>query len=673
MPTSSRPSRRTPTGEPDPRRAGRQDAHRRRLRPRARGPPPARARERVVPPARRPPGRPSGRDRTAGTRRRSPVQPLPGLHPYAGFGHLTGYGACYYTYQWSLVIARDLLSGFGADLMDPAVARPLPARDPRARRVAATRAIWSRRSWVAPTRSTPIGSGSRAASEAPHPTSSSAQPDGYDSTTPRRSIPLCADPPTVSRTHATSLAARSPNACPSMSRVRICSARGAALEPSASEEAGDTMSDHVPAPKPRPKNVAVRRTPRRVVAPLRSSAFTTALPWLRQRRGRRGVARLTARLRADSDEIAFLEERYRRVSEAASPTAARRGARRSGVAAQLAPPRPEVARRSNARRELPRRTSAREGHARTGERRRRARAATPCERLEAELATANARRRTPSTGRRSPTSSSRATARLAEPPQFEEILRVAEEQASLSSATPAIQGDRLLEAAREEIQNRRRGAGRSRGDPRPGAARRPAGAAADRDRADRAPGALEREAAHAAEKVSQAEQEAAAIRTEAEKGAAALRSMVARETTHARAEAEEAVRELRVRALEFEESLTRRQNDAQQEFLLLHNQAVAHAERITQDANDQVAASLEHAQRVAAKADDFERLMRAQARRSRPTPTSGLASSSSAPATRRRRSSRRSPSTRRRCCATPKTAPVSCAGSSTSSRASCQR
>ena len=52
----------------------------------------------------------------------SPVQPLRGLHPYAGFGHLTGYGSCYYTYQWSLVIARDLLSAFGGDLMDPAVA-----------------------------------------------------------------------------------------------------------------------------------------------------------------------------------------------------------------------------------------------------------------------------------------------------------------------------------------------------------------------------------------------------------------------------------------------------------------------------------------------------------------------------------------------------------------------
>lgn len=53
----------------------------------------------------------------------TPVHPLPGLHPYAGFGHLTGYGASYYTYQWSLVIARDLLSAFGGELLDPDVAR----------------------------------------------------------------------------------------------------------------------------------------------------------------------------------------------------------------------------------------------------------------------------------------------------------------------------------------------------------------------------------------------------------------------------------------------------------------------------------------------------------------------------------------------------------------------
>jgi len=53
----------------------------------------------------------------------SPVAPLEGSHSYAGFGHLTGYGACYYTYQWSLVIARDLLTAFDGDLMDAEVAR----------------------------------------------------------------------------------------------------------------------------------------------------------------------------------------------------------------------------------------------------------------------------------------------------------------------------------------------------------------------------------------------------------------------------------------------------------------------------------------------------------------------------------------------------------------------
>ena len=52
--------------------------------------------------------------------------------------------------------------------------------------------------------------------------------------------------------------------------------------------------------------------------------------------------------------------------------------------------------------------------------------------------------------------------------------------------------------------------------------------------------------------------------------------------------------------------------EAQQEFLVLHNQAVAHAERITQDANDQVAASLEHAQRMqlGAREEELEPLQR---------------------------------------------------------------
>ena len=198
--------------------------------------------------------------------------------------------------------------------------------------------------------------------------------------------------------------------------------------------------------------------------------------------------------------------------------------------------------------------------------------------------------------------------------QFEEVLRVAEEQASVLIKNASIQADRLLESARVEVETRRKEA---QADAEAIIARAEQDAQQVRLRIDTELTAhqaqLEREAAHAAEKVSQAEQEAAAIRTEAEKGAAALRSLTARDTEQSRAEADEAVREQRMRALEFEESLTRRQDDAQQEFLMLHNQAVSHAERITQDANDQVAASLEHAQRITAKADDFDRLMRAQA------------------------------------------------------------
>jgi thimet oligopeptidase len=40
------------------------------------------------------------------------VTPLPGSHFHAGFGHLSGYTSAYYTYMWSLVIAKDMFSAF---------------------------------------------------------------------------------------------------------------------------------------------------------------------------------------------------------------------------------------------------------------------------------------------------------------------------------------------------------------------------------------------------------------------------------------------------------------------------------------------------------------------------------------------------------------------------------
>jgi thimet oligopeptidase len=53
-------------------------------------------------------------------------QPFPfveGTHFQTAFGHLDGYSAVYYTYMWSLVIAKDLFSQFDrSNLLDPVVA-----------------------------------------------------------------------------------------------------------------------------------------------------------------------------------------------------------------------------------------------------------------------------------------------------------------------------------------------------------------------------------------------------------------------------------------------------------------------------------------------------------------------------------------------------------------------
>ena len=49
---------------------------------------------------------------------------VPGTHFHASFGHLGGYSSAYYTYMWSLVIAKDLFSAFDrSDLLAPEVAR----------------------------------------------------------------------------------------------------------------------------------------------------------------------------------------------------------------------------------------------------------------------------------------------------------------------------------------------------------------------------------------------------------------------------------------------------------------------------------------------------------------------------------------------------------------------
>jgi thimet oligopeptidase len=57
-------------------------------------------------------------------RGRTPYPYVEGTHFQTAFGHLDGYSAVYYTYMWSLVIAKDLFSQFDrTNLLAPAVAQ----------------------------------------------------------------------------------------------------------------------------------------------------------------------------------------------------------------------------------------------------------------------------------------------------------------------------------------------------------------------------------------------------------------------------------------------------------------------------------------------------------------------------------------------------------------------
>ncbi|GAA5155707.1 M3 family metallopeptidase [Nocardioides marinquilinus] len=75
--------------------------------------------------------------------RYSPWPYLEGTHFYASFGHLGGYSSAYYTYMWSLVIAKDLFSAFdetalpGSPGADPGAAPDDVARRYRDRVLAA--------------------------------------------------------------------------------------------------------------------------------------------------------------------------------------------------------------------------------------------------------------------------------------------------------------------------------------------------------------------------------------------------------------------------------------------------------------------------------------------------------------------------------------------------------
>lgn len=198
--------------------------------------------------------------------------------------------------------------------------------------------------------------------------------------------------------------------------------------------------------------------------------------------------------------------------------------------------------------------------------------------------------------------------------RFAEILRVAEDQASTLVTNASTSAERILDDANAERD-------RIRKEAQEEAARVLQEAQHEAELARRRSeteqtahsARLETELGSLGEKVSQADRESQVLLGEAERAAAAMRAQAQRETDDLKLDADRIVREAKARRVELDAAITRRQDDAQQEFLRLHSQAVSHAERITGDANDKVASALAHATHVAEQSEAYEQLSKAQA------------------------------------------------------------
>ncbi|MGV1034331.1 MAG: cell division initiation protein [Microbacteriaceae bacterium] len=197
---------------------------------------------------------------------------------------------------------------------------------------------------------------------------------------------------------------------------------------------------------------------------------------------------------------------------------------------------------------------------------------------------------------------------------FEEILRVAEQQADQLSASAVKQAERLIaevkEANAREVQEARSEAQRIINE---------ANYQAEQIRfqieseATAKQQANEERLRQAEEKIALAEQEGAVIRSEAERLAALTRQQAIDEVEGMQSDAATLLNEARTRAAELDVTTNRKQSEAQQEFLRLHNDAVAHAQRITADANESVEAALARSAHIGEQIKASEELAKSQA------------------------------------------------------------
>jgi cell division septum initiation protein DivIVA len=182
---------------------------------------------------------------------------------------------------------------------------------------------------------------------------------------------------------------------------------------------------------------------------------------------------------------------------------------------------------------------------------------------------------------------------------FQEIIRVAEEQATQLSANAVKQADRLLEEVKVKIHKDLQEAENEAHRVIENAQYRAEQIVLRVDTEVEAQQlAADERLRQADEQVLQAEREAAVMRSEAERLAALTRSQAATESDELRGDAARILHEARLRQEELDIGTKRKYDDAQQEFLRLHNDAVAHAHRITSDANEAVSSAIVHAQYI---------------------------------------------------------------------------
>jgi cell division septum initiation protein DivIVA len=145
-------------------------------------------------------------------------------------------------------------------------------------------------------------------------------------------------------------------------------------------------------------------------------------------------------------------------------------------------------------------------------------------------------------------------------PKFQEILRIAEEEAHTIISNATTHGKRILEGAHEDAQKRIAEA-QAEANLLLAQAQQDAEQARINIEDDLEAHAvrMEREDALIVEKLAQAQREADSIREQAQEDATALKAQTNQEITEERARAEASLRELLARATAVEESLVRRQ------------------------------------------------------------------------------------------------------------------